>query len=200
MLGVGADASFSGVVQTVLRMGDFIEGSLPPGNTTPWIRLADKATGQSIYQNGPAPRSAAALSRELDLVRRDGNIRRVSVSATAVYNEDGSMRMSRTVLFDISELSRMRNALRALSIEQEAMLDNDLVGIVKLRNRTARFSGTGWSRRLSWENAAGGALQSAMSTWTDSSRSTIAMGTAPAMLCSRRPRGGCSAACARTIP
>ncbi|MBC7996189.1 MAG: CHASE domain-containing protein [Rhizobacter sp.] len=74
---------------------------------------------------------------EFDLVSRDGTQRRVSLSATAVLDADGRFLRSRSVMFDISETHRIRLQLRQLNLEQEAMLDNDLVGIVRLRDRTA---------------------------------------------------------------
>ncbi|MBC7621725.1 MAG: CHASE domain-containing protein [Candidatus Saccharibacteria bacterium] len=74
---------------------------------------------------------------EFDLISRDGTQRRISLSATAVLDAGGQFLRSRSVIFDISETHRIRLQLRGLNVEQEAMLDNDLVGIVKLRNRTA---------------------------------------------------------------
>lgn len=73
---------------------------------------------------------------ELNLQGRQGTKRRVSLSATAVRDSDGAFVMSRTVMYDVTELHEMRQQLAQLNVEQEAMLDNDLLGIAKLRNRT----------------------------------------------------------------
>jgi diguanylate cyclase (GGDEF)-like protein/PAS domain S-box-containing protein len=72
---------------------------------------------------------------EFDLVGRDGRTRRVSVSATAVFDERGEFVMSRSVMYDISELHAVRTELRRVTREQAAMLDNELVGMVKVRDR-----------------------------------------------------------------
>jgi PAS domain-containing protein len=72
---------------------------------------------------------------DFDLVTLDAELRRVSTSATAVTGPDGKFTMSRSVMFDITELSDACHALRQLACEQDAMLDNDLVAILKLRER-----------------------------------------------------------------
>ncbi|KQY89205.1 CHASE domain-containing protein [Pelomonas sp. Root1444] len=72
---------------------------------------------------------------EYDLVGRQGETRRVSLSATAVYDTAGHFLRSRSVMFDISETHRIRQQLHQLTLDQQAMLESDLVGIVKLRDR-----------------------------------------------------------------
>lgn len=72
---------------------------------------------------------------EMDLVGRHGQTRRVSLSATAVYDAKGEFLRSRSVMFDISETHRIRQQLHQLTLDQEAMLESDLVGIIKLRDR-----------------------------------------------------------------
>jgi diguanylate cyclase (GGDEF)-like protein/PAS domain S-box-containing protein len=71
---------------------------------------------------------------ELDLVSRDGSRRHVSVTATLLRDEQGGFVMSRTAMFDVTEVHRIREQLARITRQQQAMLDNDLVGIVKLRN------------------------------------------------------------------
>ncbi|MCH7343178.1 diguanylate cyclase [Pelomonas sp. CA6] len=80
---------------------------------------------------------------EFDLQGRQGPPRRVSVSATAVWDAQGRFERSRSVMYDITELDATRKALRQLNRQQEAMLDNDLIGILKLRER-----------RIVWSNRA----------------------------------------------
>jgi diguanylate cyclase (GGDEF)-like protein/PAS domain S-box-containing protein len=48
--------------------------------------------------------------------------------------------MSRTVMYDVTELHRTREHLQLLMREQEAMLDNDLIGMVRLRDRRILWS------------------------------------------------------------
>lgn len=72
---------------------------------------------------------------ELDL-RAGEESRRVIVSATAVMDEAGAFLRSRSVMYDISELAASRQRLAQLVREQERMLDNDLIGILRLHQRT----------------------------------------------------------------
>ena len=74
---------------------------------------------------------------EYDLVGKDGTLRHVSLSATSVKDNDGNFLMTRSVFYDITELTKARVALERLMCEQEAMLDNELVGIMKIKDRRA---------------------------------------------------------------
>lgn len=74
---------------------------------------------------------------EFDITGRHGQTRRVSLSATAIYAADGAYVRSRSVMFDISETHLIRQQLHQLTLDQEAMLESDLVGITKLKNRRA---------------------------------------------------------------
>ena len=80
---------------------------------------------------------------EFTITGRQGETRRVSLSATAIYDADGRYLRSRSVMFDISEIHRIRQQLHQLTLDQEAMLESDLIGIAKLRER-----------RISWRNHA----------------------------------------------
>lgn len=80
---------------------------------------------------------------ECDLISAKGVRRRVSVLSTALRDEQGRFLMSRSVMHDITELYGVRTQMRALVQEQKAMLDNDLVGIAKFKDR-----------RLIWKNKA----------------------------------------------
>lgn len=72
---------------------------------------------------------------EIDLVCRDGSRRRVSINSSAVLDGQGNFLRSRTAVFDMTELHRTKEQLSKLSREQEAMLDNDMIGIARIRNR-----------------------------------------------------------------
>jgi len=80
---------------------------------------------------------------ECNLISATGVIRRVSVSSTALRDDQGRFLMSRSVMHDISELYGVRTQMRALVHEQKAMLDNDLVGLAKFKDR-----------QLIWKNKA----------------------------------------------
>jgi len=77
---------------------------------------------------------------EFDLLARDGTRRRVSVTATAILDSEGRFQRSRSVMYDITEMHSIRSQLKQMNHNQEAMLDNELVGIVKLRNRVATWT------------------------------------------------------------
>ncbi len=88
-------------------------------------------------------RDGAFGPEEFDLLAADGQQRRISVTATALRDEQGQFVRSRTVIFDVSELHRTRTALQAINRQQHLMLDNELVGIEKIRDR-----------RVTWANKA----------------------------------------------
>lgn len=77
---------------------------------------------------------------EFDLLSRDGSVRRVSVSATAIHDEAGVFVKSRSVMHDITAAHAAREQLRGLVAEQAAIIGNEMVGFVKLRNRRAQWS------------------------------------------------------------
>ncbi len=72
---------------------------------------------------------------EFNITGRHGETRRVSLSATAVYDANGAFLRSRSVMFDISETHRIRQQLHQLTLDQEAMLESDLIGMAKMRGR-----------------------------------------------------------------
>lgn len=90
---------------------------------------------------------------EYDLISRNGQRRRVMGSASAVRGRDGKFLMTRTVVHDISELHRTRDHLRRLGVEQQAVIDTDLVGIVKVKDRTISWANKGVEKMLGWSLA-----------------------------------------------
>lgn len=71
---------------------------------------------------------------ELDLLRPEGGVRHVSISSTVATDAAGRFLHCLSVMYDITELQHTRDVLRNLAREQQAMLDNDLVGIVRTRD------------------------------------------------------------------
>ena len=69
---------------------------------------------------------------EFEMVTRRGATRRVWLYATAVYDSRGLLHQSVCMLHDVTELVRARNRLQVLAAEQRAVLDNDLLGVVKV--------------------------------------------------------------------
>ncbi|MEY8875314.1 MAG: diguanylate cyclase, partial [Leptothrix sp. (in: b-proteobacteria)] len=83
---------------------------------------------------------------ELDLIGAHGVARRVSVRATRALDAQGRFLHTRSVLFDLTDVYRLRVELQRLSREQHAMLDNDLVGILKVRDRRVVWKNRGLER------------------------------------------------------
>lgn len=73
---------------------------------------------------------------EFDIVSRNGVVRRISTQATALRDDKGEFLMSRSVMYDVTELARVRHELESANREQAAMLNSDLIGIAKARDRT----------------------------------------------------------------
>jgi PAS domain S-box-containing protein len=87
-----------------------------------------------------------------DLLSRDGTLRHVSVNATAITDSQGQFLRSRSVMFDVSELRRAQDQLTLLLRDQEAMLGNEMIAIVKLRDRRAVWANKGMSRVFGYRN------------------------------------------------
>ncbi|MFY9477650.1 MAG: PAS domain S-box protein [Aquabacterium sp.] len=87
---------------------------------------------------------------EFDLLAADDQRRRISVTATALRDEQGRFVRSRTVIFDVSELHRTRTALQAINRQQTLMLDNELVGLLKARDRHVTWANKALERLLGY--------------------------------------------------
>jgi PAS domain S-box-containing protein len=87
---------------------------------------------------------------EADVQTANGTTRRLSLCATAITDADGRFVKSRTVAYDISELHRARERLKAVSREQAAMLESDLIAIAKVRERHFVWANAGVTRILGY--------------------------------------------------
>jgi diguanylate cyclase (GGDEF)-like protein/PAS domain S-box-containing protein len=87
---------------------------------------------------------------EYDLLSLDGTLRRVSLSATAIRDADGRFIMTRSVLYDVTEMHRIRMQLIRLSKEQQAMLNAGLVGITRTRDRRFVWKNDVFERMLGY--------------------------------------------------
>jgi PAS domain S-box-containing protein len=104
----------------------------------------DDAGRQYFHARFPRLKRAGRIADiEYDLMGRNGMTRRVMCSASAVYDAGGRFAMTRTVLHDISELHRTREMLRRLDAEQKSVIDTDLVGIVKVKDRRIVWANRG---------------------------------------------------------
>jgi len=96
-------------------------------------------------------REGRVAGLEFDLLGRHGEKRRVSLAATAIYDANGEFLRSRSVMYDITETHRIRQQLHQLTLDQEAMLESDLVGIVKLRDRKSVWNNHALERMFGYE-------------------------------------------------
>lgn len=78
---------------------------------------------------------------EYDLIGNRGALRRVLVSANATKDAAGQFLEGRCVLHDITEMNLLQEELHRLIREQQMILDNELVGVMKVEGR-----------RISWCN------------------------------------------------
>lgn len=117
------------------------------GRKTP----ADFLTGPSLEtfaRTFPSLRDGLPrLEVEIDYPTPDGSVRHTSVTATPVLDDNGRFVMTRSVVHDITELVKLRRELERRARDQEAMLDNDVIAVARLRDR-----------RLVWANAAAARL------------------------------------------
>ncbi|MCA6215524.1 diguanylate cyclase [Ideonella sp. B7] len=89
---------------------------------------------------------------ELRLESRDGTARWISMTSTAVRDAAGHYQMSRSVMYDITELHDARIQLQRLNREQSAMLDNELIGIVKVNGREVQWKNHVLERMFGYEH------------------------------------------------
>lgn len=80
---------------------------------------------------------------EVELAPPGAERRFVRINATAVRDARGNFLMSRTVAIDVTAQHQALQQVQTLLHDQSAMLNSDLVGMVKLRDRT-----------ITWKNAA----------------------------------------------
>jgi len=83
------------------------------------LRLPDLMTPDSIkrfHETFPQFMKEGKLSDlEQELIRKDGTIMPVSLSATAIYDKEGNFVMSRSIAFDITERKEAEQKLRRLN-------------------------------------------------------------------------------------
>lgn len=135
--------------RTILRVNDRL---------LTWLgRTRDQVLGRAKPTDFMTPDSLPPAREAFTVLMRDGEVsdlhcellpvngrtRHVSISATAIFDEAGAFIQSRSVMFDITDLVRVREEATKLAADQTVMLDNDLIGIIKLSER-----------RIVWANRA----------------------------------------------
>jgi diguanylate cyclase (GGDEF)-like protein/PAS domain S-box-containing protein len=125
----------------------------------------DTLVGRLSPKDFFAPREAAAFDAnfarfrasgrmdpvERELIGRAGTRRRVGITATAVLGADGRFLRSRSMMHDITEQHAARCQLETLNAELRLMLDSDLVGLVRLKNRVAVWKNHALDAMFGWE-------------------------------------------------
>ena len=85
---------------------------------------------------------------EVELAPPGAARRFVRINATAVRDAQGNFLMSRTVVIDVTAQHQALQQVQTLLHDQSAMLNSDLVGMVKLRDRTITWKNTAMERML----------------------------------------------------
>ncbi|MBT9488707.1 MAG: diguanylate cyclase [Rubrivivax sp.] len=151
--GLTADGLFVHVNQTELDwLGYTREELVGVRRITDLLTDDGRRTFAANYPSIVAGQDLVGL--ELDLVARNGQRRRVSVSATPVFDASGRWTMSRSVLHDISDLHASRRALEQLNAEQAVMLDNELVAAARLRDRRILWCNRAMQRLFGYDEQA----------------------------------------------
>ena len=148
---LGADGTYSRINDTELawlgRQREELVGKLTP---------LDVYTGDSqrkfLEAYAQFRRTGRLQNEVFEMVSTSGERRTVSVDASAVRDASGAIIASRTVLHDVTRLESVKRQLEQLTTEQHAMLDNELVGIAKLRGRSAIWLNKAMHRIFGYED------------------------------------------------
>ena len=87
---------------------------------------------------------------EIDIVGRNGEARHVRATVSPILDGRGRLVATRSIWHDITELHEHRRHLESVSVQQSSILDNDLVGIVRLRGRTIVWKNRAFDRILGY--------------------------------------------------
>jgi diguanylate cyclase (GGDEF)-like protein/hemerythrin-like metal-binding protein/PAS domain S-box-containing protein len=131
---LGPDGTYSRINDTELnwlgRKREELIGKLTPLDV---YTDASRRKFEEVYAQF---RSTGRLHNEIfEMVSTNGERRMVSVDASAIKDTHGAIIASRTVLYDVTDLERVRAELRQMTVEQQTLLDSGLIGIMKLHER-----------------------------------------------------------------
>ena len=143
--------------RTILRINDRLLSWL--GRTREQVLGRAKPTDFMTPDSLPRAKEAfAVLMRDgeasdlrCELLPVDGRIRHVSISATAIYDKAGNFVQTRSVMYDITELHAARQVLAARAAEQDAMLDSESVGMLRVRAGLIVWTNRGMDRIFGYE-------------------------------------------------
>jgi len=114
------------------------------------LRWLDVCTpdGAAVFERAfPAFRAGLPIEAlPFTLLSTDGSTRRVSISASAILDDAGHYVMSRTVVQDVEALRRSEEQADQLARSLAAMLDTELVAVVRVKNGLIEWANRGTSR------------------------------------------------------
>lgn len=73
--------------------------------------------------------------RQFDLISLDGTVRTVTMSSTTIRSGDDNFLATRSVINDVTEIEQVKRHLARVAAENAAMLNNELIGMFRLRER-----------------------------------------------------------------
>lgn len=128
-----------------------------------WLGGADQAIEGRPISDFFTPEGVEIFRENFPIFLREGRIealefdlntpggpRHVSVSATAIRDAQGNFIGSRSVMYDVTALQEARQALARLTAEQQAMLDTDMIGIVRVRDLHIHWVNRGMLRMFGY--------------------------------------------------
>jgi diguanylate cyclase (GGDEF)-like protein/PAS domain S-box-containing protein len=130
-----------------------------------WLGLTPAAlVGLRRITDFMEPLGLAAFHKEMQRLAVDGRIegveaellpafgprRRVRIDAVAVRDEQGRLVHTRSVMHDVTLQHRAEQARLQLLREQQAMLDNEMIGMLKLQRRTCTWKNRALDRMFGY--------------------------------------------------
>ena len=102
----------------------------------PATDFMDEASRAKLQDSFPRLKSDGWLDNvEVRILPSEGPPRLLRGNAVAIYDDEGNFLMSRTVSLDITLEAEAMEQVQLMLREQTAMLDNDIVGMTRLRGR-----------------------------------------------------------------
>lgn len=112
-----------------------------------WLDVCTPEGAEVFKANFPAMHAGRPIQGlEFTIMAVDGSKRRVLVSGTSVLDEKGNFVLSRTVVQDVEALRASQDRAMALSREVSAMLDTDIVAVLRMKDRRIEWANRGATR------------------------------------------------------
>jgi PAS domain S-box-containing protein len=120
------------------------------GKLSPWDFFGPE--DRELITAGFSAAKATGSTQRLScrLLGRHGVQRDVSLNMSVVLDEDGTFLMTRSVMFDITAQKDAERAVQRLNAEQRTILESELFGIAKLRDRRFTWVNAGLARALGY--------------------------------------------------